>query len=220
MIKGAIFDVDGTLVDSMDMWNHCGVNYLRSRGITPEPGLSEKLATFPINVTGEYLREHYHIDRSAAEITKDLNDIALDFYMNRAERKPYVTELLDALSEAGVLMITATASDSGVVRRLLRRLGLEKYFSGIYSCEELGWDKMHPECYLKCLTILDTEKETTWVFEDMLHAAHSAHLAGLRVGGMYDRPSAANEEIMRSFCDRYLKTEEDFRRFIEEEISD
>ena len=158
MIKGAIFDVDGTLVDSMDMWNHCGVNYLKSRGITPEPGLSEKLATFPINVTGEYLREHYHIDRSAAEITKDLNDIALDFYMNRAERKPYVTELLDALSEAGVLMITATASDSGVVRRLLRRLGLEKYFSGIYSCEELGWDKMHPECYLKCLTILDTEK--------------------------------------------------------------
>ena len=169
-------------------------------------------------MTGEYLREHYHIDRSAAEITKDLNDTALDFYMNRAERKPYVTELLDALSEAGVLMITATASDSGVVRRLLRRLGLEKYFSGIYSCEELGWDKMHPECYLKCLTILDTEKETTWVFEDMLHAAHSAHLAGLRVGGMYDRPSAANEEIMRSFCDRYLKTEEDFGNFIKEEI--
>lgn len=218
MIKGAIFDVDGTLVDSMDMWNQCGVNYLKSRGITPEPGLSAKLATFPINVTGEYLREHYHIDLPAAEITKNLNDMALDFYMTRAEKKPYITELLDALSEAGVRMITATASDSEVIRRLLGRLGLEKYFSGIYSCEQIGWDKMHPECYLKCQAMLDTGKDETWVFEDMLHAAHSAHLAGLRVSGMYDRPSAANEEIMRSFCDRYLKTEEDFRKFIKEEI--
>lgn len=220
MIKGAIFDVDGTLIDSMDMWNKCGVSYLESRGITPEPGLSAKLATFPINVTGEYLREHYHIDLPAAEITRNLNDIALDFYMNRAEKKPYVTELLNALRAAGIPMITATASDSAVVRKVLRRLGLEKYFSGIYSCEEIGWDKMHPECYLKCQTILGTDKETTWVFEDMLHAAHSAHRAGLRVAGMYDRPSAGNEEIMRSFCDRFLKTEEDFKRFIEEEISD
>lgn len=218
MIKGAIFDVDGTLVDSMDMWNNCGVNYLISRGITPEPGLGAKLLTFPIHVAGEYLKKNYHLEEPAAEVTDALNAIALDFYMNRAERKPYITELLDALYNAGVPMITATASDSAVVRRVLHRLGLERYFSGMYSCEELGWDKLHPECYLKCQAILDTDSETTWVFEDMVHSAHTARLAGLRVSGMYDRPNAENEVIMRSFCDRFLKTEEDFKRFIEDEI--
>ena len=214
MIKGGIFDVDGTLIDSMGMWNECGERYLSSLGLKAEEGLAEQLALLPIQESGKYLKKHYSIRLSPEEITAGLNKIGYDCYMNEARLKPYIPELLEAIASAGIPMTVATASDSGIVNSVLVKLGIRDYFSEIHDCKELGSDKNHPECFIKCATFLGTPRENTWVFEDMLHAADSAHRAGLKVGGMFDLSSAKNETAMRSLCDYYFKNQKDFDEFI------
>ncbi len=214
MIKGAVFDVDGTLIDSMGMWNECGGRYLASLGLKEEAGLAGQLALLPIQESGKYLKKHYSIPLSPEEITAGLNKIGYDFYMNEAKLKPYIPELLEALASEGIPMTVATASDSGIVNSVLTKMGIRDYFSEIHDCGELGFDKSHPECFIKCAALLGTPGESTWVFEDMLHAAGSAHRAGLKVGGMFDLSSAKNEEAMRNLCDYYFKSQKDFDEFI------
>ena len=215
MIKGAIFDVDGTLIDSMEMWNECGARYLARLGIEARPGLAEQMAILPIHESGEYIRRHYPISLTAEEITDGLNRLAYDFYMNEAELKPHIPELLGALREAGIPMTVATASDAALVDKVLTRLKIRSFFDTVHDCRELGTDKKHPECFLRCAGLLGTPPSETWMFEDMLHAASTAHAAGLKVAGLFDRSSAANEEKMREICDVYLKEEADFRAFLD-----
>ncbi len=217
-IEAAIFDVDGTLIDSMGMWSECGERYLRSRGLVPTADVSDWMRVLPVGESGKLLKQCYHLPETPEEILAGVNAIADDFYRNEAKLKPFIPELLEAMRKAGISMIVATASAHDMVDRVLIRLGIREYFREILTCDDLGMNKSQPSFFLESVARLNSDSRKTWVVEDMLHAVQTARMAGLLTVGVYDEENRENEDKLRVSAHRYLKTREDFERFAEDVV--
>lgn len=204
MIKGAIFDLDGTLLDSMHIWNTVGTDYLISRGVTPEPGLMEKFKKFSIIQAAEYCRRFYGITDSTQSIVDGINSMAEGFYSFKAEIKPGVARMLEKMSANGVKMCVATATDRHMVEAALKRNGIYRFFDGIFTCTEVGFGKDSPVIFEKALEFLGTKKEETVVLEDALHAIETAKKAGFYVVGVYDKSSENESWEIKAVCDEYI----------------
>ena len=217
MIEGAIFDLDGTLLDSMHIWNNMGENYLRSIGYEPRENLNETFLTMSLKEAAEYYISRYGVGLSVGEIMAGVNEMTSRYYRNEATAKPGVPELLERLKERGVKMCVATATDRPYVEAALDRCGLSGYFSGIFTCTEVGYGKNVPVIFRKALEFLGTEKEKTVIFEDALYAIKTAKRDGFKVAAIWDRhqkhPDVAAELADVSIKDFNLL--EDFWKFAE-----
>ena len=107
MLRGAIWDLDGTILDSMSAWDHVGENYLRNQGIEPEPDLDEAIATMSLHQAADYFIEHYDVKQTRDELIKSAVAIVDDFYRYEAQLKPHLKEFLAQLHETGVIMWVA-----------------------------------------------------------------------------------------------------------------
>ena len=215
MITGAIFDLDGTLLDSMQAWNDSGELYLRSIGIEAEPGLDRIL--FPMSMVqgAEYLKERYLPQLDPDEIIVGINNTIRDFYDNDVELKPGVKQFLSEMKQCGIKMTAATVTDRCLIERALERLEILTLFDRIFTCSEVGAGKSKPDIYLAAKQHMGTENSSTWVFEDVYHAIQTAKNAGFRIAGVYDASSIhAKTGIMES-SDIYLHDLTDFTTFIE-----
>ena len=190
MISGAIFDLDGTLLDSMMIWEDFASAYLRSRGIDPPAGLEGRLESLTLSEAAEYLRTAFSLPEGREEILDGMNRTA-DARYDTVLPKPGVREMLAALSLSGVPMAVATLTDRPTVLRTLSRLGLLSYFSHVFTCAEVGARKDTPVIYEAALAALGTPKAETAVFEDALYAMQTAAAAGFPVVAVYD-PSGAD----------------------------
>lgn len=185
-IAGAIFDVDGTLLDSLSIWNTVGEDYLLSLGIQPEEHLAEKINDMSLSQAAIYFQTEYGVEKSVEEIIQGINDIVKNFYLKEVQLLPGVKEFLQLLSLQNVKMVAATVSDKVLIEKALLRCGIDTYFSEILTCEEVGAGKDEPLIYEKALEILGTSKVNTIVFEDALYAIETAQKAGFQtrqVGG-------------------------------------
>ena len=213
MIKGAIFDLDGTLLDSMFIWDTIGEEYLRSLGKEPHEDLKETFMTLTLEEAAEYYREHYGVTLSVKEIVDGVNAMVEQTYRTKVTLKPGIAEYLAWLKENGVRMCVATVTDRYLVEETLERLGVRHYFSEIFTCAEVGFGKDKPIIYQKALEHLETEKRDTYVFEDMLFALNTAKTDGFPTVGVYDRHEAHQDDLkelsdyyIRDFTDPILKT--------------
>ena len=209
MIKGAIFDLDGTLIDSMFIWDTIGERYLRSLGIEPRENLAEVFKTFTLEQAAEYYREHYGVSLSVPEIVRGVNGMIEELYRGTVSLKNGVSEFLKALSEQGIRMCIATVTDRYLAEAALVRLGVRKYFSEIFTSAEVGSDKTTPHIYRSALAHLGTDKHETVVFEDAYHALMTAKNDGFAVAAVYDAHEKRQVE-MRASADYYVS---DFARF-------
>ncbi len=203
MIKGAIFDLDGTILDSMFIWDTIGEEYLRSLGMVPKENLAEVFKTFTLKQAAEYYRSHYGIELSANEIVEGINNMVAEIYRTKVVLKPGVSDFLKRLQSSGVKMCVATVTDRTIVEDVLKRLKIYEYFSGIFTCAEVGFGKETPEIYRQALHHLGTEKIETVVFEDALHALKTAKYDGFQVAAVYDAHEPRQEE-MREISDYYI----------------
>lgn len=213
MIKGAIFDVDGTLLDSMEIWEDVGVRYLRNLGIEPEPGLSKIL--FPMTVTegASYVKEHYPLEQSMEQVIEGILNTVRDFYYDEAPLKPGVKEFLAEMKRREIPMTIATSSEREHIEAAFERLGIDQYFQKIFTCSEVGVGKSQPLVYQKAAEYLGTTPEETYVFEDVLHALQTAKNAGFRTVAVYDRFSDDDQDEIKKMADHYyveLGTDEEF----------
>ena len=119
MIKGAIFDFDGTLVDSMFIWDTFGEDYLRTLGKEPRENLSETFKTFTLEQAAEYYRKNYGVTLSVEEIVDAVNDMVAEIYRTKVTLKDGVREFLEALKSQGVKMCVATVTDRPIVEDVL-----------------------------------------------------------------------------------------------------
>lgn len=213
MIKGAIFDVDGTLLDSMAIWEDAGVRYLEKMGLEPEKGLSGILHPMSVEEGAAYLKEHYGLRQNTEQIVSDVLEVVRDFYENEALPKPGAKEFLKKLSEQGLPMAAATSSDRMHIEVAFKRLGIRSYFRRIFTCSEVGAGKNKPDIYQRAAEELGTKPEETYVFEDMLHAIRTAADAGFRTVGVYDRFSEEDQEELKKMTDIYLPDLTEFDRF-------
>ena len=203
MIKGAIFDLDGTLLDSMFIWDNIGEEYLRSLGKEPHENLKETFMTLTLEEAAVYYREHYGVHLSVKEIVDGVNAMVEQTYRTKVTLKPGITEYLAWLKENGVRMCVATVTDRYLVEETLERLGVRHYFSEIFTCAEVGFGKDKPVIYQKALEHLETEKRDTYVFEDMLFALNTAKTDGFPTVGVYDRHEEHQDEL-KELSDYYV----------------
>ena len=213
MIKGAIFDLDGTLLDSMFIWDTIGEEYLRSLGKEPHEDLKETFMTLTLEEAAEYYREHYGVTLSVKEIVDGVNAMVEQTYKTKVTLKLGIAEYLAWLKENGVRMCVATVTDRYLVEETLERLGVRHYFSEIFTCAEVGFGKDKPVIYQKVLEHLETEKRDTYVFEDMLFALNTAKTDGFPTVGVYDRHEEHQDDLKElsdyyvlDFTDPILKT--------------
>ena len=206
MMKGAIFDVDGTLLDSMGIWDNLAERYLTERGIEPEEHLSEKLAVFSLEESSEYLKKMYGLEEAPDEIRSDIMGIVASFYKYEVVLKPGAKQLLEKLKKQNILMNIATTGDVRLVHAAFRRLGIDGYFEHIFTCTELNTTKREPFIYQKAAEAMNCRPEETLVFEDALHAVETAVNAGFVTVGVAEKANQRDREKIKEFADYYLES--------------
>lgn len=206
-LQSAIFDMDGTLLDSMHIWNDLGPNLLRASGIEPGLELREKVRVMTLQEGAAYCKETYGLPQTVDEIVARIEGQIEDFYFNQVQAKPGVQKFLSLLKMEGVWMYVATATDRRLAEAALKHAGIDQYFRGMLTCPEIGAGKNHsPEIYEMAMRRLRSTKRDTVVFEDALHAIQTAKNAGFRVAAVYDPSSEADQEEIRHTADYYIRS--------------
>lgn len=200
-MRGAIFDLDGTLVDSMGLWETAVDRWLTERGEAPLLGLRQTILRMSLAEAAAYLRDAYALRETADELVADMIRFMQRDYATRVELKPGVRAFLTRLRAAGVVCCVATAGSRTLAEAALRANGVADCFVGMVTCLELGSNKHEPDVYEAALRLLDLPKVDVVVFEDAYHAAKTAKNAGFRVVGVYD-VSEPEQEKLRGIAER------------------
>lgn len=205
MTKHAIFDVDGTLLDSMYIWENLGEMYLEGQGLTPPPDLREQLRVMTLPQAAQYFISYYRFPKSVQQVVDDICAIIDAEYRDRVQLKPGAADYLKRLHKSGARLAVVTASEYDHVRAAFRRLGILPYFDCILTCTDTGCSKAEPRIFQMAAERLGGIPAETTVFEDAVHCAETAKRAGFRVVGVYD-PATGDEGAarLRALCDRYI----------------
>ena len=212
-IRGAIFDADGTLLDSMSIWRDAGARYLKTLGFTAEEGLGDILYPMTLEEGSAYLKDRYALPQTEREIRAGVVGVISGFYRHEVRGKPGVKEFLAALSEKGVLMTIATTGDRELLEAALERIGILPYFKKIFTCSELKTTKKSPYIYKAAAEYMKTPVKSTVVFEDALHAVKSAREAGFNVVAVSDTESAIYRDEITKIADLYMDGFSDLEKF-------
>lgn len=212
MLKGAIFDLDGTILDSMFIWDTIGEDYLRSLGKEPKENLKETFKAFTLEQAAKYYRENYGVVLSVNEIVDGVNKMVERYYAETVKLKPDIEVFLEKLKAKGIKMCIATVTDKPLVETALNRLGIRNYFYEIFTCASVGHSKEEPHIYREAQKHLNTEKGETVVFEDALHALKTAKADGFVTVGVFDIHEE-NQEELKTIADYYIENYSDFEKF-------
>lgn len=208
-LQSAIFDMDGTLLDSMGMWNNLGADVLRAQGKEPLPDLRRQLETLSLRQGAAYCKEAYGLSQSVDSVMELISRRVRDFYHNEVQVKPGVVKFLSLLKMEGVWMYVATATGRDLAEAALKHTGIRDYFRGIVTCEDVGTGKDHPEVFERALRRLRSTKQDTVVFEDALFAIRTAKAAGFRVAAVYDPSAEGDQDAIREIADYYIRSYEE-----------
>lgn len=196
-MKGYIFDLDGTLVDSMWVWEDLAEVYLRARGIKGLDNISETLNTMTMKAAIDYLKEVYAIEDSLEQMSDDIYAIIRRRYRQEVKAKAGARDCLCRLKAAGMRMGVLTACERICAEQVLEQNGLLGYMDFIASCEELPYDKQDGRLFDLMLKRLQTDKEETMFVEDALHAVRTLKKHGFHVTAVYD---ASGKEQWTELC--------------------
>lgn len=205
MIKGIIFDVDGTLLDSMHIWGELGERYLSSVGIEAKLGLAKILFPMSLDESSEYLKEEYGLSDSVEKITEDTIEILSSFYRNEATPKEGAVEFIQEMKIRNIPMVIATSGDRRILNTALDRLGISDCFAAVLTCSELKTNKRVPMIYQRAAVILGTKPEETAVFEDVIHAIKTAKQAGFVTFAVEDAASIQDRDEIKETAAYYLQ---------------
>ena len=209
-LQSAIFDMDGTLLDSMPIWKGLGASMLRQLGIEPAPELEEKLKTLSLRDGVAYCKDYYQLPQTVDQLVGMVFDKIHDFYCEKVQPKPGVEKFLSLLKMEGVWMYVATATDRPLAEAALRHAGIDHYFRGLITVAEVGVGKRDSaEIYERAMRRLQSNKKDTVVFEDAYHAIQTAKAAGFRVAAVYDEAEEENQPAIRQLADYYIRSFEE-----------
>ena len=203
--KFAIFDMDGTLVDSMGYWNRLADEYLDRHGIPPmSPELKEESDALTMIGTAQLFIREFGLSDTVEEICEDVNGMMEEHYRTDVPLKPGAAACLERMKAAGFKMAVASSTAPALLDVCLQRLGVRDYFEFLLSCEEVGAGKNRPDVYLEAARRLGGAPEDTVVFEDILVAARTARQAGFPLGVIYDVNSDGDQEQLKALADRWF----------------
>lgn len=201
----AIFDMDGTLVDSMGVWNRLSDEFLLKHGIPGlPPELQEESVAMTMLESAQLFIDAFHLPGTPEQIAEEINGLMEAHYRTDIPLKPGARAVLERLQAAGVRMCVASSTAPALLDVCLRRLGVRDFFAFLLSCEEVGAGKNRPDVYLEAARRMGASPENTVVFEDILAAAETAKKAGFALGAVYDVNSAHEQEQLKALADRFI----------------
>lgn len=213
-IQGAIFDLDGTILDSMYIWSEIGYKFLENKGIKVPEGTDQQFTQMSLMEAAEYYIKHFDNTATVEGIVDDINKLVENFYFYEVVKKDGIQEFLEYLKNKDVKMCVATATDKYMVEKALERNGLLHYFSEIFTCNGVGAGKNTPLIYDKSLEHLGTPKENTFVFEDALYAIETASKAGYNVVGIKDVSEKADPEEIKQYCIYFINDYKEIYKYL------
>ncbi len=208
----AIFDMDGTLIDSMVYWQRLAPEYLAAQGVTEDvfPVL-RRIRAMTLLEAAALFREAFALPGTPEQIAAEMDAILEQHYRADIPLKPGAADYLRRLRGRGVRLCVATATPEALARVCLERLGVADCFDFILSCDTVAAGKDRPDVFLACARAFGAAPEAVAVFEDAHYAARTAKRAGFYVVGVYDDNGAAHWDEMRRVCDEVIQGWDDLR---------
>lgn len=212
-IKGVIFDIDGTLLNSMPVWDDICTRFLISEGISDddiEPDLDEKAYRMTFEEGCHYLKTHYALSKSENEIFLSISRMIRDFYYYEAPPKEGAVELINKLSEANIPMVLATTGDEDLAMHALDRFGVWGKFSALLTCGQMNTSKREPLIFNEAKRIIEEVSNGTvdynqiYVFEDSLTALRTVKNMGFTTVGIADDSGKADWNEIESISDIFI----------------
>ena len=201
----AIFDMDGTLLDTMRYWRYTSLEYLLAHQLPVRPEDLARMEWTSSRALVKESAEREDFDMGSWQtMVGELEEFMNRHYLHDAKRRENVPELLEKLRGMGKPMCVATGAPRQYARNGLSRLGILKYFEFVTDCYEFGMDKSQPEYFEEVARRLGTKPERCVVFEDALYAMKSAKTAGCRVVAIEDSTARLQRDEIRAIADRYI----------------
>ena len=205
-----LFDMDGTLVDSMPYWRRLGRDYLLSRGCQPEEDLEKKIAPMTLLESATYFRDHFGLDETPEQVIEGFKSLMDENYRLRVPAKPGAVRFVRSLFEMGVPLSVCSATPTPMVKTMLDRIGILPCFRHITSCEEAGAGKDRPDAFLQALEKENARPEEALLFEDADFAVKTAKALGMHVISVFDSTCRKTPEEMARMSDDYIRSFEEF----------
>lgn len=216
-MAAAIFDMDGTLVDSLMLWDvfwrEAGIRFLNDETFRPSEADDKAVRTITLHDAMHLIHERYGLAADGDQLFRFINAIITDFYATKVLLKDGVREWLEYCKSQGVRMCIASATAPDLIEIALKHCGIDGYFEKIFSCSVLGKGKEEPDIYLAAQEYFHAEAGDIWVFEDSLTAIETAIRIGMHTVAIYDRHNYGQER-MRQIADVYIAEGETLKKLL------
>lgn len=203
-IEGAIFDLDGTLIDSMWLWEKIDYDFLNKRNLEVPLDLKENIETLTFEEGAVFFKNTFDLKESVEEILGEWHNMVVNEYTYNVKLKDNVKEFLINLKSKGVRLAIATSNTSDLTKLVLKNNGVLDLFDCITTIKEVTRNKDFPDIYLLCAKKLNLKPEKCIVFEDILPAIKSAKSARMKTVGVYDDCSKDYEDKIKEISDYYI----------------
>jgi haloacid dehalogenase superfamily, subfamily IA, variant 3 with third motif having DD or ED len=202
--KAAIFDLDGTLIDSMGVWDKIDVDFLAKRNLPVPENYGSEISSKSFREAAEYTIALFGLNERVEDIMAEWNRMAIDEYGNHISLKYHAGEYLLSLKEQGIRLGVATALPKALYEPVLRNNGIYGLFDAFASNEEINRGKDSPEIYLLAAKRLHVPPCDCAVFEDILPGIRGIVSVGMQAYGVYDRTSEQDKEQIQALSRKYI----------------
>lgn len=202
-IRGAIFDLDGTLLDSMNIWKKIDCEFLRIRGIEMPNDYVEIINPMSFFDAAVYTINRFDLKENPNDLVNEWHERSINAYANDVKLKPDVSEYLHLLIKRGVKLGVATALDSKLFEPVLKNNGIFNLFDSFTTLNEVERGKGFPDVYLSTAKKLGLNPGECAVFEDIYLGIKGANAGGFVTVGIYDEFSKLEEEKIIDDSDYY-----------------
>ena len=192
-IKGAIFDLDGTLVDSMWIWEQIDIDYLNEKGYEMPQNLKDEINHLSFQETAVYFKNRFHLDDSLDEIMNAWHNMAYKHYLEDVN-----------LKDKGIKIGLATSNSYPLLEAVLKKREIYNLFDTIVTTEEAKKSKSNPDVYLMAAARLDVKPSECIVFEDIIEAVRGAKSANMKVIAVYDKAAGYQKQDLIETADKYI----------------
>lgn len=199
-----IFDMDGTLIDSMWMWKQIDIDFLTDHNIEFEESLSKEIEGMSYTETAEFFIEKFKFDYTLDEIKKIWYDMAKDYLENRVKLKDGIPELLELIKEDKIPMAIGTSASKEFADIALTSNEIMPYFETIVTSCEVEKGKPFPYVFLEVARRLGVDPKKCLVFEDTEAGVDAALNAGMDVVAVHDASSEEYKEVIMEKATKYV----------------
>lgn len=203
-IEGVVFDMDGTLLDSMYVWKEIDDEFLGKRGLVHTADMTSEIEGMSFNETAVYFKERFALGESLDEIKAEWNQAAYVKYSQEIGAKPGAVEFVRRLKDMGIRLGIATSNSRSLSEACLEHLGIRQLFDAVVTGDDVDRGKPNPEIYLKAAAGMGVPPEACLVFEDVVMGLQAGILAGMKTCGVHDEMSVSAEQKKRSLADYYI----------------